>query len=125
MCIRDRYRSGIPTNIDDKTAKVMMNTLRKRMQVKEGWSLWEIAPKFDWKNLRENYVSNKIFQKDDIIENLNHGLVGKIIRRGTNYVIAVTEDNIMFKSWLRDVTEAVVEVVSKPDGPEDTALRIC
>ena len=102
------YRSGIPTNIDDKTAKVMMNTLRKRMQVKEGWSLWEIAPKFDWKNLRENYVSNKIFQKDDIIENLNHGLVGKIIRRGTNYVIAVTEDNIMFKSWLRDVTEAVV-----------------
>ena len=23
------YRSGIPTNIDDKTAKVMMNTLTK------------------------------------------------------------------------------------------------
>ena len=35
-------------------------------------------------------------------------LIGKIIRRGTNYVIAVTEDNIMFKSWLKDITEAVV-----------------
>ena len=102
------YRTGIPDIIDDKTAKVMMNTLRKKMQVKEGWSLWEIAPKFDWKNLRENYVSGAVFNKDDLIENLNHGLVGKIIRRGTNYVIAVTEDNIMFKSWLRDITEAVV-----------------
>jgi hypothetical protein len=102
------YRTGIPKNIDDKTAKMMMNNLRKKMQVKEGWSLWEIAPKFDWKNLRENYVTNNIFRKDAIIENLNHGLIGKIIRRGTNYVIAVTEDNIMFKSWLRDVQETVV-----------------
>ena len=25
----------------------MMNNLRKKMSVKEGWSLWEIAPKFD------------------------------------------------------------------------------
>ena len=117
------YRSGIPTNIDDKTAKVMMNTLRKRMQVKEGWSLWEIAPKFDWKNLRENYVTNKIFQKDDIIENLNHGLVGKIIRRGTNYVIAVTEDNIMFKSWLRDISEAIVNYPG-PSGVPATEREI-
>ena len=117
------YRSGIPTNIDDKTAKVMMNTLRKRMQVKEGWSLWEIAPKFDWKNLRENYVTNKIFQKDDIIENLNHGLVGRIIRRGTNYVIAVTEDNIMFKSWLRDISEAIVNYPG-PSGVPATEREI-
>ena len=93
------------------------------MQVEEGWSLWEIAPKFDWKNLRENYVSNKIFQKDDIIENLNHGLVGKIIRRGTNYVIAVTEDNIMFKSWLRDISEAIVNYPG-PSGVPATEREI-
>ena len=113
------YRTGIPDIIDDKTAKVMMNTLRKKMQVKEGWSLWEIAPKFDWKNLRENYVSGAVFNKDDLIENLNHGLVGKIIRRGTNYVIAVTEDNIMFKSWLRDITEAVVNFPGPSGVPAD------
>ena len=102
------YRTGIPKVVDDKTAKINFAKLRQKMGIKEGWSLWEIAPKFDWKNLRENYVSNKIFRKDTLVENLNHGLVGKIIRRGTNYVIAVTEDNIMFKSWLRDVSEAVV-----------------
>ena len=99
------FRQGIPTNIDDKTAKQMMNNLRKKMQVKEGWSLWEIAPKFDWKNLRENYVSGKIFKVNGLVENLNTGLIGKVIRRGTNYLICVTEDNIMFKSWIRDLRE--------------------
>lgn len=99
------FRQGIPTNIDDKTAKQMMNNLRKKMQVKEGWSLWEIAPKFDWQNLRENYVSGKIFKVDGLVENLNTGLIGKVLRRGTNYLICVTEDNIMFKSWIRDLRE--------------------
>jgi len=32
-------------------------------------------------------------------------LVGEIIRKGTNYLICVTEDGIMFKSWLSDVRE--------------------
>ena len=99
------FRQGVPKTIDDKTAKQMMNSLRKKMNVKEGWNLWEIAPKFDWKNLRESYVSGKIFNIDQLVENLNTGLIGKIIRRGTNYLICVTEDNIMFKSWIRDLRE--------------------
>ena len=99
------FRKGLPDNIDDKTAKQMMNTIRKKMKVSEGWNLWEIAPKFDWKNLRENYVTGKIFKVDQLVENLNTGLVGKVIRRGTNYLICVTEDNIMFKSWIRDLCE--------------------
>ena len=78
------------------------------MKLKEGWSLWEIAPKYDWKNLRENYVNGSLFGIDQLVENLNTGLVGKVIRRGTNYLICVTEDNIMFKSWIRDLKEAVV-----------------
>ena len=83
-----------------------MNTVRKAMQVQtESWSLWEIAPKFDWKNLRENYVTGKIFKINQLVENLNTGLVGKIVRRGTNYLICVTEDDIMFKSWIRDLRE--------------------
>jgi hypothetical protein len=99
------FRKGLPDTIDDKTAKKMMSTIRKRMNISEGWNLWEIAPKFDWRNLRENYVSGKIFKLDEKVQNLNTGLVGKVIRRGTNYLICVTEDNIMFKSWIRDLCE--------------------
>ena len=57
------------------------------------------------KGLRENYIAKKIFRLGDIVENINHGLIGKITRAGANYVIAVTEDNIMFKSWLKDLNE--------------------
>ena len=102
----ESFRKGMPTSLDDKTVKQLMNTVRKRMKVTtESWSLWEIAPKFDWRNLRENYVTGKIFNISSVVENLNTGLVGKVIRRGTNYLICVTEDNIMFKSWVRDLKE--------------------
>ena len=52
-----------------------------------------------------------------MVENLNTGLVGKIIRRGANHLICVTEDNIMFKSWIKDVQEAVVNGTEKSGVP--------
>ena len=100
------FRKGVPASMNDKQARELYNTLRAAMQIKEGWSLWEIAPKFDWINLRENYIQEKIYQVGQLVENLNTGLVGRIIRRGTNYLICVTEDSVMFKSWIKDVTEA-------------------
>jgi len=99
------FRKGVPSTLNNKQAREVYNKLRAAMQIKEGWSLWQIAPKFDWKNLRENFVRKNIYKVDDIVENLNTGLVGKIIRRGTNYLICVTEDDIMFKSWIKDVTD--------------------
>jgi hypothetical protein len=99
------FAKGVPATMNQKQAKELYNTLRSAMNIKEGWNLWEIAPKFDWKNLRENYVSENIFQIGSLVENLNTGLVGRIIRRGTNYLICVTEDHIMFKSWIKDVME--------------------
>ena len=115
----ETFRTGIPDTVDDKTAKSIMNTVRKGMQVAtESWSLWEIAPKFDWRNLRENYVTGKIFNINSIVENLNTGLIGKVIRRGTNYLICVTEDNLMFKSWVRDLKEySEVKMDSKERAP--------
>ena len=58
--------------------------------------------------MREQYVGGFIYRIGDIVESLHTGLVGKIIRRGTNHLICVTEENYMFKSWIRDVMEAVV-----------------
>ena len=60
------------------------------------------------KGLRDHYVSGDIFNLGDIVENLNTGLIGEIVRRGTNHLICVTKENYMFKSWIRDVMEAVV-----------------
>ncbi|MFZ9360872.1 MAG: hypothetical protein ACO249_06045 [Candidatus Nanopelagicales bacterium] len=101
-----KFREGLPPDFKRSDALELFDNVRASMNIKEGWSLWEIAPKFDWINLRENYISEKIYQIGQLVENLNTGLIGRIIRRGTNYLICVTEDHVMFKSWIRDVTEA-------------------
>jgi hypothetical protein len=64
----------------------------------------QVAEEFE-KQLRDKYIRGEIFNEGDWVENSNTGSVGKIIRRGTNYLICVTEDNVMFKPWIRDVVE--------------------
>jgi phosphopantetheine adenylyltransferase len=100
------FRSGMPPEMKPKDARAIFDTVRMSMGINEEWGIWEMAPKFDYQTLRENYVSNIIYKVGDIVENLNTGLVGRIIRRGANHLICVTEDNIMFKSWIKDVMES-------------------
>ena len=100
----ETFSSGISKNIDDKSTKKLYNTIQKAMR-KVKSEAWQFAPKLAFDGLRESYIAKQIFRIGDMVENLNHGLIGKIIRSGANYVIAVTEDNIMFKSWLKDLNE--------------------
>ena len=99
------FMKGIPSTMEKKAAEDLYKNIRKAMNIKEGWNLWEIAPKFDWEGLRENYIDEKVYQIGQLVENLNTGLVGRIIRRGANHLICVTENNFMFKSWIKDVSE--------------------
>ena len=107
------FKRGLPKTVKDADAQALFDAVRtgmsvkKEKNVKESYDLWEIAPKSDPRGLRDNYVKRKIFNIGDLVENLNTGLVGRIMRRGTNYLICVTEQDNMFKSWIHDVTEAV------------------
>ena len=106
------FKKGLP-KINDGEAMALFNAVRIGMKikaaakVKEEFADWQIAPRYDKQMLREKYVTKKIFNIGDLVENLNTGLVGRIIRRGTNYLICVTEEDNMFKSCIRDVMEAV------------------
>ena len=108
-----KFREGLPPDMKRGAAQQLFGTVRASMGINENWNIWEIAPKLDQQTLRENYVSKKIFQIGELVENLNTGLVGKITRRGTNYLICVTESGMMFKSWISDVTEYIVETKKK------------
>ena len=118
----DNFLKGVPTAMNKKAARELFDNVRKSMKIKEGWDLWEIAPKFDWKNLRENYLNQKVFNIGETVQNINTGLIGRIIRRGTSYLICVTEDRIMFKSWLKDVTETVVNGTTQSGVPASQRL---
>jgi hypothetical protein len=108
----DTFRRGTPKGLKDADAQAVFDAVRtgmggKKKKVTESYKLWEIAPRDDHKGLRENYVKGLIYKIGDIVESLNTGLIGEIIRRGTNHLICVTKENYMFKSWVKDVMEAV------------------
>ena len=118
----ESFRRGTPKTLDDGDAQSLFDAVRQGMKVKKKKvtaEMWEVAPKYDHKGLRENYVSGNIFNLGDIVENLNTGLVGEIIRRGTNHLICVTKENYMFKSWIKDVMEAVVNYPGPSGVPAD------
>ena len=116
------FMSAMPEGFPRREAKQLFDTTRISMGINEEWGIWEMAPKFDLDTLRENYVSKAIFGIGELVENMNTGMVGRIIRRGANHLICVTEDKIMFKAWIKDVTEAVVNGTSKGGVPANQRL---
>ena len=110
----DAFKRGLPKGMDDADGQALFDAVRvgmnkkddkKKKDVEEEIDLWMVAPKLDPRGLRENYFRKNIFNIGDMVESLNTGLIGKIIRRGTNYLISVTEENVMFKSWTHDLAE--------------------
>ena len=108
------WMTGMPKGVDEKSAQSIFNAVKKKMQSKQKVgvkeSIWQFASKLDWQGLRENFFLKNIFNIGDLVENDNTGLRGRIVRRGTNYLISVTESGMMFKSWIGDVSEAYSEV---------------
>ena len=115
----EKFKKGMPEKFDEADAQALFDAVRvgmnKKKNVKEDYDLWEIAPRQDPRGLRENYLLGKIFNLGQFVENLNTGLIGKVIRRGTNYLICVTEQDNMFKSWIHDVMETTKPEEKKPD----------
>jgi len=104
----ESFKKGVPASVKDADTQSLFDAVRSGMKVKkkkEVTELWQIAPKCDPRGLREQYVGGFIYRIGDLVEHLNTGLIGKIIRRGTNHLICVTEEDYMFKSWIRDVME--------------------
>ena len=116
------FMSAMPEGFPRREAKQLFDTTRTSMGINEEWGIWEMAPKFDLDTLRENYVSKAIFGIGELVENLNTGLIGRIVRRGANHLICVTEDKIMFKAWIKDVTEAVVNGTTRSGVPANQRL---
>jgi nicotinamide mononucleotide adenylyltransferase len=112
------FTKGMPSKFDKAEVTNLYNALKKAMglsvttdkkDTKESFELWEIAPSFDYSGLREKYYNKEIFKRGDVVESMTTGLRGKVTRRGANHLICVTESGIMFKSWIKDVSEAYTE----------------
>ena len=109
----DTFYKGISKSLSKKDREALFLTLRQSMQVKEeledfaeaSYYLYEIAPKLDSQGLREAYFDGQIFKQGTFVENLNTGIISKIVSCGSNYVISIDEHDNLFRSWLKDLVE--------------------
>ena len=119
----ETFKKALTSNF--KNSKQLFADLQNVMNVKEGYNLWEIAPEYDWKGLRENYIFGNLFEVGSIVESCNTGLIGEVIRSGANHLICVTEDGVMFKSWIKDVceyTEVKMDSKTREPGKPNTLV---
>lgn len=119
----ESFKKTLPSGF--KNSKQLFTDLQQTMNVKEGYNLWEIAPDYDWKGLRENYVFGHLYKVGSKVESCNTGLKGEVIRSGANHLICVTEDGIMFKSWIKDVceyTEVKMDKMTREPGKPNTLV---
>ncbi len=95
-------QSGFLENFGDKgdIAKRLFQALQMYGQKNEDW---EVAPRYNKEFIREMYLQGDLYKVGDVVESLSTGLIGSVHRCGTNHLICVTEDGIMFKNFIHDV----------------------
>ena len=109
----DTFSKGVSKELSKKDKEALYLTLRQSMNVKESfddfaeasYDLYEIAPKLDPQGLREAYFENDLFAVGTFVENVNTGIISKVVSRGSNYVISIDESDNIFRSWLKDLIE--------------------
>jgi len=109
----DTFKQGMPKALSKKDQEEVFLTLRQAMQVQESfedfaeasYAVHEIAPKLDIQGLREAYFAGEIFNEGTFVENVNTGIISKVVSRGSNYVISIDEHDNIFRTWLKDLVE--------------------
>lgn len=106
------FSRNLPSSMNRNEKESLFMAVSKSINLKENLGLWEIAPELDKEGLRQNYKENNLYPIGSLVENVNTGLRGRVMRRGTNYLICVTNEGMMFKSWISSVhlAEDVYEV---------------
>ena len=109
----DTFDEGIPESLSKKDRDTLYLLLRQAMQVEESYddfaeasySLYEVAPKLDPRGLREAYFDGGLFEVGTFVENVNTGIISKVVSRGSNYLISIDEHDNIFRAWLKDLVE--------------------
>lgn len=96
------FSEGIMTNdnFTEEDIKKLFDAIRQFSQVQEEW---EVDARANQEYIRELYREGELFSEGDIVEHLTSGLIGEVHRCGTNHIIALTSDGIMFKSFIHDL----------------------
>lgn len=98
----ETFKQGLPGNVSKKECRAIYMQVRKSLNLKE--ELWKICPSLDVENLREEYYQGNIFNLGERVIDSVTGIDGKIVTRGSNYVIFVDEQKKIHRTWIKDLS---------------------
>ena len=95
------FRQGLPSNAD---AERIMKQVRKGMRLAAGFEPNKpmTFTEFQQSTLRDMYVREVLFNIGDRVQNIKEEKEGKVVRRGTNYIVLEDNSNNLIKSWIWD-----------------------
>ena len=92
----ESFKQGVPSGFKD--VEKLYRDVRKSMGIREEKDMGEMDT---YEEMRDAYLTGKIWNVGEIIE--AKGMRGEIVRKGTNYISFVTEDNKVHKAWLHEI----------------------
>lgn len=100
----DGFKAGldIGDNYTEEDAAELFSLLRQFMVKNENYE-WQVDHRSNGEFISEMYREGLLYQRGDVVESLTTGLVGRIHRCGANHLICITENGLMFKSFVQDV----------------------
>ena len=97
----ESFALGMPDTFKD--GKKLYKDIRLAMNIKE--QLKPFKPVAEMNNnefVREQYFQNLIYNIGDWVKDIKTGVIGEVVKRGTNYVTLVEEDFTLHKVWLEN-----------------------
>jgi nicotinamide mononucleotide adenylyltransferase len=104
------FKRGVPGNLSEKEKNELFFDVRKGMGLSVSLAA-DFEPQnnkvktlqeFESQQVRDLYIREMIFNIGEQAHNVNLDIKGKVIRRGTNYIVLEDTNNNLHKSWIWD-----------------------
>jgi nicotinamide mononucleotide adenylyltransferase len=104
------FKRGVPGNLSEKEKNELFFDVRKGMGLSVSLaadfepqnSKVKTLQEFESQQVRDLYIREMIFNIGEQAHNVNLDIKGKVIRRGTNYIVLEDTNNNLYKSWIWD-----------------------
>ena len=100
------FKRGLPTGYGD--AERLFKDVRKGMRLAASYTyVGNYRPikslqEFEQNQIRDLYIREMIFNIGDKVNYIKEDINGKVVRRGTNYVVLEDNNNNLHKAWIWD-----------------------
>ena len=100
------FKTGLPSSFRD--TEKLFKDVRKGMNLAANYTyVSDYKPiaslkEFEQQQIRDLYVREMIFNIGDKVNYVKEDIDGKVVRRGTNYVVVEDNENNLHKAWIWD-----------------------